>query len=431
MSNSRFQIADTNWFAARPFDRISASCKCGSSDRPIGEDAIGNPRYEILFVIDNLKPGGAQKTLLSLVGAINTSQVEPVVWCLGGTGPVEHSLSAAGVRVLRFNRFLIYSGIALLLMARHIRRHRVLLVQSFLFHSDVLSRILRKLTRVPAVVASVRSAEITKPGWKCWLNRRVATWADLTIAVSEDALEFAARREGLRREKAVIVMNAVDPASYDPGLRVSAQLLDAGIPPNARVVGTVGRLGPEKAHRSLLEAFVEVRRRVPDAHLVIAGDGPLRNGLVALAQRPGLADRAHVLGFREDVPRLLGAMDVFCLPSLFEGISNALLEAMAMARPCVATDVAGNKALIRDGVEGILVPPSDTKALAEAIVNLLEDRERATAMGAAARKRVEEEFTIDRMVKGYEAAYRAALEGKLEGASAPRIFREQREGVNR
>ncbi len=393
--------------------------------------AIGNLRFEFLFVIDNLKPGGAQKALLSLVEAIDTSEIQSVVCCLGDSGIIEEKLRSAGVRVMHLNRFLIYSGIALPLMRRYIRRHNVILVQSFLFHSDILVRILHRRTSLPATVASVRSGEITKPEWKCWLNRRVGGRADLTIAVSEDALDFAVRCEGLRREKAVVVMNGVDAAKYDPALRVSAQELDPRIPPGARVVGTVGRLGPEKAHPSLLEAFAHVRRRVPEAHLVIAGDGPMRHELSELTRRLGIAESVHVLGFRDDVPRVLAAMDVFCLPSRFEGISNALLEAMAMAKPCIATAVAGNKALIRDGVEGILVPPSDATALADAIVALLQDRERAAALGEAARKRVEQEFTMDHMVQGYADAYRSVLEAKLKNERMPRIFRKQRNGVHR
>jgi glycosyltransferase involved in cell wall biosynthesis len=286
-------------------------------------------------------------------------------------------------------------------------------------------RLLRKLSSIPAVVGSVRSEELTKPGWKCWLNRRMAGWADVTIAVSEDALEFAVRHEGLQREKAVVVMNGIDMARYDASLRVSAHEIDPRIPPGARVVGTVGRLGPEKQHRLLLEAFADTSRRVSNTHLVIAGDGPMRDDLAATARRLGLAESVHFLGFREDVPRVLAAMDVFCLPSLFEGISNALLEAMAMARPCVATAVAGNKALIRDGVEGLLVLPSEAKALADALMTLLEDRPRAAALGAAARKRVEQEFTVERMLDGYAEAYRSVLEKRLEGESIPRIFRER------
>ena len=411
-----------DWLVVRPFARISTAYRTARNG-PVEVIAIGKARFEILFVIDNLKPGGAQKTLLSLVEALDPSATQPVVWCLGETGPSEAALRKMGVRVFRFKRPLIYCGIALAFMACHIRRHRVALMQSFLFHSDILARILGKLACVPAVVASVRSGEMTKPGWKCRLNRRVAAWADLTIAVSEDALDFAIAREGLQRKKAVVVMNGIDLAEYDPALRVPPEELDAGIPPNARVVGAVGRLGSEKAHRSLIEAFAQVCERVPDAHLVVAGDGPMRDELVALTQRLGLAGKAHFLGFREDVQRVLAAMDVFCLPSLFEGMSNALLEAMAMGRPCVATAVAGNKALIRDGEEGLLVPTFDSNALADAIATLLQDRERAAAVGMAARKRVEQEFTIERMLSGYAAAYHSVLERKLKGERVPRIFR--------
>lgn len=174
---------------------------------------------------------------------------------------------------------------------------------------------------------------------------------------------------------------------------------------NRPIVLTAARLHEQKGHEHLLEAAVHV----PRALFVLAGDGPERERLEARARDIGIEDRVRFLGLRDDVGALLAACDLFVLPSLYEGLPLSVLEAMAVARPVIATSVGGTAEAVIDGENGLVVPPADPAALAAAINSLLSDPARATRMGQAGRARVIESFSIESMVRGVEAVYDEVL----------------------
>jgi len=167
----------------------------------------------------------------------------------------------------------------------------------------------------------------------------------------------------------------------------------------------VGRLTEQKGHTYLLDAFAQVMRVLPAARLLVIGDGELRPTLERRATRLGLHGSVIFTGRREDVPRLMMALDVLALPSLWEGFGLVLLEAMAAGKPIVASRVSAIPEIVADGETGLLVPPRDVKALAQALLALLHDPQRATEMGRRGRLRLEQEFTVERMVSQTEAAY--------------------------
>ncbi len=194
----------------------------------------------------------------------------------------------------------------------------------------------------------------------------------------------------------------VDPEGREP----TAARAALGLPIDSLVVGTVGRLDPVKGQADLLRAFSRVRGHNRRAILVVVGDGPCRDELIALSASLGLAGHVHLLGERHDIPRILQALDTFVLPSIAEGISNTLLEAMASGLPVVATRVGGNPELVDDGVSGILVPPRDQEALAEAVGAYLRDPGLRALHGASARQRTVACFSLERMTSSYLALYR-------------------------
>jgi glycosyltransferase involved in cell wall biosynthesis len=203
----------------------------------------------------------------------------------------------------------------------------------------------------------------------------------------------------------VLVPNGVSDATLAWSADRAAVRRGLDLPPEAPVVGALSRLAWKKGLRHLVEAAPRLLESVPDAHVLIAGDGELRAELERQARSLGVASRVRFLGTRRDPLDLLAAFDVFVLPSVVEGMSNAVLEAMARALPVVATDVGGNPEIVGDGETGFIVPPADPAALAAALGKLLQAPELAREMGAAGRRRVEQRYRVGHMVAAVERLY--------------------------
>ncbi len=239
-----------------------------------------------------------------------------------------------------------------------------------------------------------------------WLLVRLAT---RVVATSEAVRGRLARWPAAHRQ-CVVVPNGLDLQAFVPLKDADAVRESLGLPAGARVIGTVGRLVPFKGHRHLLEAFARLRAREPDVHLVVVGDGPERAALERQARELGVAPAVRFTGHREDVPDLLAALDVFVLPSLAEHFGRVLLEAMAMERPVVATAAGGVPEVVEAGVTGLLVPPANAAALADAVLTLLADPAHGRALGRAGRRRVEARFDLRHHAAAVEAVYAAVLE---------------------
>jgi sugar transferase (PEP-CTERM/EpsH1 system associated) len=249
------------------------------------------------------------------------------------------------------------------------------------------------------------------------LRRLFAPLVDSFTTVSDDLRRWLIDEVRIRAAKVVRIHNGVDIARYSPGDREESRAA-IGIAPGRTVVGTVGRLNPVKGQATLIQAFA--RLASTDAVLVIAGDGPCRDELQQCASRLGLGDRVRLLGERHDVPRVLRALDVFVLPSIAEGISNTVLEAMATGLPVVATRVGGNPELIAHGTTGRLVPPENAEALAEGIAEYVRDPIRRREHGAGARTRAVEVFGLDVMRDTYASLY-TRLGGHSRAAMRPAV----------
>jgi glycosyltransferase involved in cell wall biosynthesis len=221
---------------------------------------------------------------------------------------------------------------------------------------------------------------------------------------------------GSPRERVHTILNGIDPLGWDPQLEGRGIRLEFGIPANAPLLASVSRLFAQKGQRELLRALAQVRKRLPDVWLLIAGadalevhGGSFTKDLKVLARELGVEDRVVFTGGRSDVPQIMAACDVFTLPSLEEPFGLVFLEAMAMQRPVVAVNDGGTPEVVEHGRSGLLSPPQDVEALARNIVTLLEDRELRTRMGAYGRSRVLEYFNARRMARDAGAAYEAML----------------------
>lgn len=368
-------------------------------------------RLRVTYLIDKLQRAGAQTHLGQLAPALDRAGFDVEVVCLLEGGPVADEMRARGVSVdvLDLGRLYAPRGLAGLKdLVRHLRRRKVDVLHTYLISSNIYGTIAGRLAGVGAVVTSRRDTGFSR-NWRLrfvehhFVNPRV----DRVVAVTPAVAEGTRREPGLTPGRVVTIENGVDLATWDPalyprpGLRAEWALAD-----DQPAIGIVGHLSPVKGHADFLEAATRVLRAHPSARFLIVGDGALRADLEAQARTLGIAGQVVFTGARHDIPRVLAALDLVVLASHTEGMSNALLEAMAMARPVVATAVGGNPDVLRDGVTGRLVPARDPAALAKAITGLLDDRAAATTLGRAAREDVAERLSLPRMVARYESLYR-------------------------
>lgn len=255
-----------------------------------------------------------------------------------------------------------------------------------------------------------------------WLRRIYGPCVQRWIALSQDLADYLTQRVGIAPGRVSQIYNGVDARRYRPAAAGPASV--AGCPfaaPTHWLVGTVGRMQGVKDQTLLARAFVRALTQQPamrdTARLVLVGDGPLRAPAQALLDAAGMGALAWLPGERSDVPEVMRGLNCFVLPSLAEGISNTILEAMASGLPVVATQVGGNPELVADGRTGIIVPPADEQAMALALIRLHAQRELAESMGRAGRAEVERRFSLQAMVAAYQGVY----DRQLAAAGIPRL----------
>jgi len=366
----------------------------------------------IAFCITTLDPGGAERQLVELATRLSRERFEPAVVVLSGPPrpPADvlverlrqHSLPLTFLGA----RSVWHTGRAWRGLSHLLRDWRPALVQSFLAHANVLGASAAHRAGVGSIVTGIRTAE-QRTNWHRWLQRRTDRFVDRHVCVSQSVAEFARRVMRLPREKLVVIPNSIDAARF--AAVTPLPLGELGLPPGRRIILLVARLEPDKRPGWLLERMPQLARRLPQHDVVIAGRGPLDRALRRQAARLGVADRVHFVGWRPDVPRLLAAADVVVLTSAWEGMPNAMLEAMAAARPVVVTEVHGAAEVLGENAAGQLVPANDPPAFVAAVTRLAGDPTLAARLGRRNYERVVREFSVQRMVGSYAELYDSLL----------------------
>jgi glycosyltransferase involved in cell wall biosynthesis len=377
----------------------------------------------VLFLIDKLHRAGAQVQLALLAARLDRSRFQPEVVTLQENGPLADSLQAAGVPVSSLGLRRLYGprGVAAFhALARRLRASRVDVLHTYLVSANVYGALAGRVAGVPAIVTSRRDTGFSRN----WRLRLVEEWlvnpkVDRVVAVSEAAAAAARRERGLGAERVLTIENGVDLAAWDPAAHDAALARrDLGLPAEAPVAGVIANLVPVKGHSDFLRAAALVGARLPAARFLLVGSGPLRDSLENQARALGLGDKVVFAGPRDDVARALAALDLLVVASHTEGLSNVLLEAMAMGRPVLATRVGGNPAVVQDCETGRLVPPADPTALGAAMLEMLEDRSRSLALGRRARAWVAERFSAGQMVHRHEQLYESLVASRRSAAEA-------------
>jgi sugar transferase (PEP-CTERM/EpsH1 system associated) len=359
----------------------------------------------IAHVVHSLGIGGLENGLVNLVNG-SAPGVRHVIVCMTADGRLRTRLRA-GVEVITVGKREGHDVRAFATLVRCLRR-----VGPHIVHSrnwGTFDAVLAaRLAGVRAVVHGEHGRDIADPEGRDprrnRVRRLVSPMVTRFVTVSTDLWRWLVQDVRVPARKVVTICNGVDTVRFVPADRLAARA-SLGLAPEQPLVGTVGRLDPVKDQAGLVRAFARVRGQNAVPALVIAGEGPCRGDLTDLIATLGLSGHVFLLGERHDVPRVLAALDLFVLPSIAEGISNTVLEAMATGLPVVATRVGGSPELVADGVNGSLVPRADPDALAAAIGRYMGDARLRSLHGEASRRRAVTEFSVGRMCAAYGQLY--------------------------
>lgn len=366
-------------------------------------------RIRVCFVVNNLDVGGLEKVALNLINRIDRERFDPSIVCLLGQGKLFSELLLPPDRVLVVDKGrrrppLDFDPTVLGHIAQFFRRTHVDVVHAHNVAPLVFGGLARRLawSDAPLVYSEhnqIYSATISQ-------RRKFRVYvrlADLVVAVSEDLKKALARDYAIGSR---VIYNGVDGQRFCAVPEARARLRrEFGCEDGDFVVGTGVVLSEQKGVAFLLGAARRVLDRAPEVRFVIAGEGPARPELERRARDLGLGERVRFLGYRRDIPEFLSAIDLYALPSLWEGLPLALLEALAAGKPIVATRVGGNPEIVEEGVHGCLVPPRDEAALADAILRVRADEALLANAAERSRAHFERLFSLEAMVRAHQDLY--------------------------
>ena len=364
-----------------------------------------NGKINVLQVIEGLSWGGAESKLLELIACMDSDRFSTTVCSLGMGERIRDRFDQLGVKFVPLTRRRRIDPKLIWDVAKLVRQEKIDVVMTTLFYADVVGSLARAISPVKAVFSW---ETISAPEWL--LTRRLLAYrfamrfCTKVISVSETTAKWLVEKRGLPRNKVIVIPYGVNLKQFSVGRdpKLKAKL---GIPKASPVLGTVARLHSQKGHRYLIEAAKSIVKDFPKVRFVLVGDGDLRRELEEQVGAADLTGNFIFLGFREDVRELLKMFDIFVLPSLYEGLPNVVLEAMATGLPVVATSVDGTPELIVNGKTGYLVAAKQPQPLAAKIKALLSDTKLAQQFGRQGRKRVEENFSLEKQVNDFQDLY--------------------------
>jgi glycosyltransferase involved in cell wall biosynthesis len=362
----------------------------------------------VLHLIDRLEIGGMERVLASIVRGVDRARYQTRVLCLTGRGAVADELQRSGIIVDCFEwnasrRLKEFSR-----LARWLREHEVTILHTHGYSAGVLGRVAGLLARTPVLLAHLHTTDWGLTTRQRWIEWGLSWFTSRVICCSHAVAAFAMNRLGLSPGVVSVIRNGVP-------LRRASDQIDRdetavrrlyGLPAGAPVIGIVGSLTPHKGHAVALQAFARLRHTLPEARMLIVGDGPERERLRAQAESSGLLPSVVFTGRQSPVTPFMAACDVVCLPSIQrEGLGLTLLEAMTVGKAVVGSDLDGVREVVSAEETGALVPPNDSAQLAETLTWVLTHPDRRRAMGANGRQRVEELFSEQLMVRRIQELY--------------------------
>jgi glycosyltransferase involved in cell wall biosynthesis len=354
---------------------------------------------------------GPEAKALETCAKFNRQRFETVIVYSKG-GRLVKEFKNIGVKVERFDTKSKFNLVEVWYLYRLIKAHKINIVQTHGLRLDFFGFLASKLARVPHIITRHVALshhlidEFRKRVYMIFDSKALKSAAKI-ITVSKIVEDDLVLQQGIKRSKIVTIYNGVDLERFS-GVTARTRTMireKLNIGSGKSVVGMIAQLTDWKGIPYFLEAVPKILKRYPDVKFLIVGDGAERSRLVAMAEELGISQDVIFAGFRRDIPEVVSVMDIAVLSSLREGMPNALIEAMAMRKPVVATNVGGVSELVINEKTGFLVPARDSSALTEAILRLLKDRAKARKFGEAGRRYVEQKFSMAQMVHNYENIY--------------------------
>lgn len=365
------------------------------------------PLLTILFLSTSSGPGGAERVISNLAASLDPKRFRAVL-CLFRPGWLQEQSESRGIRTFIIPTKGMTDWRWASQFGRLLRQEQVDLIHAHEFDANVQGTFVAALTGIP-LIATVHGKNYF---WERLRRRLAYRWVSrraTMVAVSEDLKQFIVEKVGVSPGRVKVLYNGVDTFPHCDSASVAQCRKELGLPENHQIVGIVGNLYPVKGHQYLIESIPSVLAKCPNTTFVFAGRGQLEGELRAQAHRLGVEERVCFLGLRQDIAKILAMLDVFVLPSLSEGLSMAILEAMIAGKAVVATAVGGNPELVLDGETGFLVPPRDSRMLAAKLITLLTDRQQAASFAEKSKRRAEEQFSLRIMVSSYQSLYDECL----------------------
>ncbi|MFQ5901665.1 MAG: glycosyltransferase [Thermodesulfobacteriota bacterium] len=357
---------------------------------------------KVLHIVEDLKIGGLERVVENIAMHLGPERFEVYVLCLTRGGEVAERLIENGrpVEILGINNY--HSIRSLLKVAGWIRGKKADIVHTHGYPAGVLGRLAAIIIRTPAIFHHVHSTYFDLNKRNHLIERFLSLFTNKIICCSKAVKRFIEETEGISIPKIEVIYNGVPEPETLNSRAVNTLKKEMGIPQDVRVIGCVASLTPHKGHRFLLDAF----KKIDNACLLLIGDGPQRDDLERTVLELGIGKRVIFAGCKADVSPYMQIMDMIVLPSSErEGLGISLIEAMALSKPVVATNIGGVPEVVDDGITGILVKPGDSNTLSDAINRLLNSQDLMHSMGQNGRERYLKIFTQNRMLKGIEGLY--------------------------
>lgn len=365
-------------------------------------------KLNILHLIETSEPGGAETVLAYIADNLDKDRYRSIV-CVLEHGWLTDHLDNLGIPHVMIENRWSYDPVFLFKLLRLIRREKIDLIHSHEFMMTVYGSVAARIARIPHVGTIHGKVYYPNKQRRVQMLRMAAKLCSRLIAVSDDLNNFLTTLLNVRSGKIETLYNGIDLEKYRSASSREKSRERLGLHDKSIVLGTVGSLFEVKGLPYLLEATVILKDKYPHLSLLIAGEGNREDSLKTLADQLNLGDTVRFLGFRDDIPDILQAVDIYVCSSISEGLSLSILEAMALSKPIVATNVGGNPELIVDGDNGFLVPAKDSARLAGAIADLIDSPEKELQFGTRSRDIVEKRFSLLRMVHDYEKLYEQVI----------------------